>query len=124
MNSKKHKLPTINDPQRSRQSVVGKSIQHGMTLSHSKGDSSLATVKAKLSKMTSLRHAKEERKRSTHRCLAQMVDPIFSLCCLLPAPCHLTSPATQDPANKTRKGNYKKHAFITDSRISINQIRK
>ena len=37
-----------------KRSVVGKSIQYGMTLSHSKGDSSLATIKAKLSKITSL----------------------------------------------------------------------
>ena len=34
--------------------VVGKGIQYGMTLSHSKGDSSLATIKAKLFEITSL----------------------------------------------------------------------
>ena len=34
-------------PQWSRQSVVGESIQLGMTLTHSKGDSSLATAESK-----------------------------------------------------------------------------
>ena len=34
--------------------VVGKSIQYGMTLSHSKDDSTSATIKAKLFELTSL----------------------------------------------------------------------
>ena len=95
-----------------------------MTLSHSKVDSTSATIKAKLFEITSLWDVREGRKRSTNRCLPLMIDPIFSLCCLLPAPCSFTGPATPRSCKMTREGNYKKHTFIIDSRIRINQIYK
>ena len=107
-----------------RKVVVGKSIQYRMTLSHSKGDSTSATIKAKLFEITSLWDVRERRKRSTNRGLPLMIDPIFSLCCLLPAPCSFTGPATPRSCKMAREGNYKKHTFIIDSRIRINQIHK
>ena len=107
-----------------RNDCVGKSIQYGMTLSHSKGDSTSATIKAKLFGITSLWDVREGIKRYTNRCLPLMIDPIFSPCCLLPAPCSFTGPATPRSCKMTREGNYKKHTFIIDSRIRINQIYK
>ena len=95
-----------------------------MTLSHSKGDSTSATIKAKLFEITSLWDVREGRKRSTNWCLPLMIDPIFSLCCLLSVPCSFTGPATPRSCKMTREGNYKKHTFIIDSRIRINQIYK
>ena len=81
-------------------------------------------LNAKLFKITSLWDVRERRKGSTNRCLPLMVDPIFPLCCLLPAPCSFTGPATQRSCKSTRKGNYKKHTSIIDSGIRINRIYK
>ena len=61
---------------------------------------------------------------STNRYLALIVDPVFTPCCLLLAPCPFTGPATHRSCKSTRKGNYKKHTSIIDYRISINQIYK
>ena len=81
-------------------------------------------LNSKLFKITSLWDVRERRKGSTNCCLPLMVDPIFPLCCLLLAPCSFTDPATQRSCKSTRKGNYKKHTSIIDSRIRINQIYK
>lgn len=61
---------------------------------------------------------------STNRYLALIVDPLFTPCRLLLAPCPFTGPATHRSCKSTRKGNYKKHTSIIDYRISINQIYK
>lgn len=44
--------------------------------------------------------------------------------CLFPATYSSTDPATSSPCKMARERNYKKHAFITDLRISINQTCK
>ena len=121
----KHKQPTRYDPQQSRQFVFGKSIQYGMTLSHSKGDSTSATTEYKaIQDYFFMRWEREEKDDLLTVILRLIVDPVFTPCCLLLAPCSFTGPATQRSCKSTRKGNYKKHTSIIDSRIRINQIYK
>ena len=96
-----------------------------MTLSHSKGDSTSATTECKaIQDYFFMRWEREEKDDLLTVILRLIVDPVFTPCCLLLAPCSFTGPATQRSCKSTRKGNYKKHTFIIDSRIRINQIYK
>ena len=81
-------------------------------------------LNAKLFKVSSLWDERGKKGWSTNRYLVLIVDPVFTPCCLLLAPCSFTGPATQRSCKSTRKGNYKKHTSIIDSRIGINQIYK
>ena len=96
-----------------------------MTLSHSKGDSTSATTECKaIQDYFFIGWEREEKDDLLTVILRLIVDPVFTPCCLLLAPCPFTGPATHRSCKSTRKGNYKKHTSIIDYRISINQMYK
>ena len=92
-----------------------------MTLSHSKGDSSLATTVKQTTQGLLLYESNREWRKALTVALRLMSNPNSSLWPLAPSSLFFCLPSYNEILQNNKEGNYKRHAIITGSWISVNQ---